>query len=111
MKAILIDSESLTVTEVEAEDINDIYRLIGCSMIEAVQLGNNQFMYVDEEGLLPHQYKGKRFYLNQDGRSYAGNALLFANGDEGETASTELTLQEARAKIAYFVTDVEPDGY
>ena len=52
MKAILIDAENKTVTEVEYDgNIDTIYKMLKCDHFEGVHLDNGDCIYVDGEGL------------------------------------------------------------
>ena len=53
MRAILIDSKTRTVKEVDYNgDWKTIAPMIGCSLFDIVRLGNGDDLYVDDEGLL-----------------------------------------------------------
>lgn len=58
MKALLIDSKTQTIQEIQIQKFEELYKLIGCELVEAIRLGkaskdgNEITMWVDEEGLL-----------------------------------------------------------
>ena len=60
MRAILINPEDKTVTEVDYDgDYKSIYKLIGCSTFDVVRTStSNDGIYIDDEGLYaPIQFK------------------------------------------------------
>ena len=57
MRAIKIDPVAKTITEIELaqnpnETLQELYDLIGCDLVELVQLDRDIIMVVDEEGKL-----------------------------------------------------------
>ena len=57
MRAIKIDPVAKTITEIELaknpnETLQELYELIGCDLVELIQLDRGIIMVVDEEGKL-----------------------------------------------------------
>ena len=123
IKALLIDPEKETVTEVELEGgsklLDEMYRVIGCDCVDAVRHGlvisgrvKPDDIWVDDEGLLKDS---KHFwtlpYYNQ---WMAGKALIMAVDDEGDCIDhtfTDLEKLELEAKLTWnhVSEDYEPE--
>jgi len=105
VRAILIDAENKTVTEVNIEPtLSEYYRLIKCELIEGCYpkgLAPNHFLYVDEEGL----YR-KKHYFKIDGfhTPLAGNALLLAGNEEGEDVDCTMSVAEIGNRVYFAVS-------
>jgi hypothetical protein len=101
-RGILIDVAKLTVSEVEFDGLKDMYRLIGCDMVEVVSVAKNADLWVDEEGLLKDDGKGSFRFGN--GSWLKGNGLLTgATGQHGQTLPSKMTLAEAMDKVIFNV--------
>lgn len=93
MKAILIDSRSQSINVIDfAGGLQEIYRLLGCDVVDAVYLPNGDCIYVDDEGLLkgPTQF----FYAVGMYAPLAGNGLVVGSGKDGEDADCLSTLED-----------------
>lgn len=118
MRAILINSEAETVTQVEhSGDYRDIYRLCGFDTFTTLDLGDGETLYIDDEGLLknPEHFfalVGPDFRFDQ---LLAGNGLILATNDEGESVGSTLALdlvrQNVRFKRASVAGWTEPRSY
>jgi len=110
VRAVLIDPEKGTLQEglIIPGDLDAIYGLLGCDLIDAVRLDDGHAAYVDDEGLL----KAPQFFTLIDGTPYAGRALFVGPVDEqGHTTACTLPLEwfadhvrGARAKTAEEMT-------
>lgn len=60
MRAILINPEDRTVTEIQIEGgLDSMYKAMDCEMVEApISFDNADTLYCDEEGLFKHQKGG-----------------------------------------------------
>lgn len=87
MRAILIDPETKTVTEVQIDgSLHDIYKVLDCNMIEApVRYPNGDFMYCDEEYWLTYNPEEAPCGFMFPNWRYAilGKALIVGSDDEG----------------------------
>lgn len=100
MKAILIDPMNKTIEEINTagKKINEI---IGCKYFDGVRLGND-FMYVDDEGLLKENHLFN--FLNY-GHPFAGKALIVGNDEYGAEKDYESDIEFIR-----FLTQFNDDG-
>lgn len=91
VRAVLIDPELGTLQEglIIPGDIEVIYELLGCDLIDAVRLEDGHAAYVDDEG-----FDGDpEFFTVIDGTPYAGRALFVGPVDEqGNTTACTLPL-------------------
>ena len=101
MKAILIDTVNRTVTEVDAKGLQDYYRLLNCEMIEvAIHLGNEDVIYVDEEGL----FKQGTSYFTFKGahQPFKGNGIVVGtDNDSGETIDCKSDLDTIKRSVRF----------
>lgn len=105
-KGILIDVVNQTITEVEldgSKTLKEMYRLIGCSMVEIVRIDPKNDLWVNEEGLLTMDKDTKVFRWND---SYlVGNGLVLGNDTKtGNSCDTTLTLEQVTNSV-HFLDD------
>ncbi len=110
MKAILIDTVTQTVREVELPDPKKvgygasnqaIYDLLGegTTMMEsAVYLPKNDVIFVDEEGL----FNPKVGCFTFDGsHPFHGNGIICGGTAQGSSADVKISLLEVNAKVRF----------
>ena len=103
MRAILIDPQARSVEAVETSGkLDDIYRLVGCKVIEAVYLSKTDVMYVDEEGLLKSPTT-QAFFGLADSEPICGRGLIFSD-NRGENASTTLRVPDVFQAVVWYDT-------
>ncbi len=106
MRGILINPHKEEISEIEVGDgIHEIYRVIDANLFEIVRLTTNDALYVDEEGLL----KENRYFSIPDylwtRRNIAGKALILSYNDEGDTFSTQITVNSVEAVVRWLPED------
>lgn len=103
MQAYFIDAAARTVNQIEtAGGLAEMYRLIGCELVQAVKIGNEgDALYVDEEGLLKPQ--AHLFHLM--GHNIAGNGLIVGTDDEGNDVDARMNLDTIRNAIQWATPD------
>ena len=106
MRAILINPQDRTITEVEyTGDYKNIYKHIEASCFDCVRIGdeNEHTIFVDDEGLLNGKARDVgMFRYDGDFPAYlAGKALILATDDEGESVAATLTLDYVKEKVAF----------
>ena len=117
MRVILINSEEQTITEEEFDgSLFEAQSLIHVDILERIHFttDNVHYIYFDEEGMLPHRYKGTRFMINSYGMPIAGSAMIMGNkrthdGDDWDDC--KLSLKEVAGHVAFWIKDVNPDAY
>ena len=111
MKAILIDPSAMSVTETDyAGELADLYRIIGCSLVDHVHLngdimedGSNG-MFVDDEGRRRDPPPQRFFTIETEfGRTdpIPGKALITGADAEGDPVDTTMTTDEVKARVAW----------
>ena len=102
MKGILINPFDETIKEVSIlGNLEDIYLLTECSTFDVVALSETDDLYVDDEGLL----KDNRYFTIY-GKPIAGRGLIMGHDVEGNSISTNLSLQEIKDVVEWL-----PEGH
>ncbi len=106
MRAIKINPVEKTIEEVEIKNANkslkNFYELIGCELVELVQLDREIVMVIDECGRLGEIQGAFKFWGNDD-LIIAGIAIVI--GDKG---SKFKALQEHKSTFEKIVEWIEP---
>ena len=116
MKMLLLDVKNREVKMVEANELDDYYRLIGCRTIDIVSrsIGDVRVEIVlDDEGAIID--KPKASAIDIDGTPMLFGNLLVASGrvtDDGElTELTEEEVDEIMDNVATISTSVYKEPY
>ena len=106
IKGFLIDPQTMRITPIELpgqsrENLNAMYKAIGCDLVEAVYLNKEQdAVFVDEEGLLKEPTLF--FYIEGTHQPLAGRGVVIGCDEEGESVSVRaVTLDWLRANTAF----------
>lgn len=107
MKAILIDVNNKTITEVEVtsnhegSQLDSIYKHVGCDMVEVVNIGEND-IYVDEEGLLKFTPSTNFFMWKGYPQPLAGNGLIMGYDEStGNSIGVTLSVDEVKNNVSF----------
>ena len=106
MKAILIDVKTQEIKEVECDNnLQNIYDLIDCRLIDIVRIDDVNSIFVDDEGILKDNLY---FEYSVSGRVFqlAGNGLVLGVDDEGNSISPTLTIEDVKGKVSFL-----PEGF
>ena len=116
MKMLLLDVKNRDVKMVEANDLEDYYRLIGCRTIDIVSrtIGDVKVeIILDDEGAIID--KPKVSAIDIDGTPMLCGNLLVASGrvtEDGElTELTKAEVKELMNNIATITTSVYKEPY
>ena len=109
LNGILIDPFLKKVTNVKVDKdktLTDMYKHIGCSMVEVVSFSDRHDLWVDEEGLLERDQRFFKVHNLPFGHPgiIAGRALILGVGDEGETKSANLFIADILPRISWDFT-------
>lgn len=110
MRAILVDPMARTVTEVQLESgkYEDIKKALfpdgPQGYIEAVDLGSNHHMYVDEEGLLKPWEEQSFFQFTATKQYIAGRGLILCGTEDGDEIDARVPLGMVKTAVRF----VEP---
>lgn len=104
MKAFLIKTDDRTIEAVEFKGtLEHAYELLGVTIIEAVDLGKGEAVYVDEEGLLNNETMAKGFFVvNGYPQQLAGRGLVVRTDDAGDWTDTRLTAEQLGQMIVFY---------
>lgn len=107
MRAVLIDSKSRTVTDVEYNgDYKEIYRFTGCEIFTLVRgLPGGDDAYVDDEGLLHLTRDSMFFRIPWYPSPIAGNALILSCNEEGESEASKNDADFYRPHVSFMSMD------
>lgn len=102
MKAILIDPERKSITEVEHDDsLEDIHLLVDCSTIDAVRIDGRDVIYVDDDGL----YVKKHFFTFGHSLSpIAGKGLVLGTDHDGYSIAPEKATVESLERDIHWIS-------
>ena len=116
MKYLMLDVEKKELKMVEANGLDDYYRLIGCRTIDIISrsIGDVRVEIVlDDEGALLENRKISA--IDVDGTPMLYGNLLIASGrvtDDGElTELTDVEIEELKENIATITTSVYREPY
>lgn len=111
-RCILIDVQNESVTEVFLEDgLDAIYEALKCSTFEAVNIRDNNDIFVDEEGLFKVN-ENTKFFQYGSSQPLVGNGLVTSYGDEGETIDTTMSVDEVRKEVKFLtLNDLRRKGF
>lgn len=116
MKMLMLDVENKDVKMVEANGLDDYYKLIGCNYVDIIHrwIGDVEVEIVlDDEGLLVNAPKPSGISI--DGTPMLFGNLLIASGrvtDDGElTELTEEEVDEIMNNVATITTSVYTEPY
>jgi hypothetical protein len=105
MRAILIDTIARELREIDIApgDLVDVYREIGegCELVTVAHYYDDgvHSIYVDDEGLLMPKTAG--FFVRGGHQPFAGNGVVTAINDEGETVDCTMTIEEVRDGLSW----------
>ena len=99
-----VDSPTFSYIHREKFDLEHMYELLNCDLIECIGLGKRQYMYVDELGrqknLAFNGLASMIYHRMRGGDMIVGNALLMGANEEGETVNVSNDLLLLVAKLA-----------
>jgi hypothetical protein len=105
MKAIVIDPENKTVTEVDySGDYKDIYKLIGCRTFDIVRIPTGlDGIYIDDEGLYAEKQAFWKFWFSttQMPIKLVNKGLVLGCNDEGDTIAPDSTVEDIKKNITW----------
>ena len=108
IKAILINSQNKTITEVEIEqgNIQQIYSLLNVNTFECVDIDGTNTIYCDEEFWLNETPEMNFFHYNGTHTQIGGNGLIMGTDFEtGESISPTLTLDEVCENVLFYTEE------
>ena len=113
MRGILIDPFTRTISEIETGGtLAEIYSTLEVELITVVSIGQEDILYIDDEGLLVPKEVQEYFYWRGSNQPYAGRGLILGTDEEGDNTDTSLTVEDVRRLVTFIdKKDVNPDEY
>jgi hypothetical protein len=104
MRALLINTDDKTITEVHISEDNfldDLYSLIQCNMVEApYYFPNRDTIYIDEEGLFNERDTGFSI-KGATGFILVGFAVVLGSDDNGGDTDCKSTIEDIKKSIVF----------
>lgn len=100
MKAILINAEHQTVSEVTVYGLADMQKAVGGLITVAYQWKGGDVLYVDDEGLLKKPKTGFSIPERTD-QPFAGNGLILGSARSGNSSDVKMDVNERRGKVEF----------
>jgi hypothetical protein len=96
MRAVLIDPYNRTVSFINLPhnpELESIYKVLEVEWIESIHIGDDERMFIDEEGLMHINDKTRFFVWNTplDTKLIAGRGLILSTDLNGDVQSTAMT--------------------
>lgn len=103
IRAYLIDVASKEIKEVEYKDsLDEIYKLLDCSLIDRIYLENGLCVYIDDEGAFTDKNSFYAKTQNNMELEIIGNGLIVdTNFETGETISVVCSIDEIKKYINF----------
>jgi hypothetical protein len=113
MRGILIDPFTRTVREIETGGtLAEIYSTLEVELITVVSVGQEDSLFIDDEGLLVPKEVQEYFYWRGSNQPYAGRGLILGTDDEGENTDTSLTVEDVGRLVTFpDKADIDPAEY
>jgi hypothetical protein len=112
MKALLINPQARTITEVDYNgDYKHIYTLIDSALFDIVRIDAKETIFVDDEGLVngKAQTVGMFRVAGRNPVVLAGKGLVLSTDTTGDSIATTLTIEQLTLMID-FVEPVRVNG-
>ena len=108
MRAILIDPEAKTITEVQYDgNYKSIYKLIDCETFTFVGIDGENVIFVDDEGLFKEP---KHFFIWKGyPQPLSGKGLILDTDDEGDSIATDLPIDYVKSQVKF--TELSLKGF
>lgn len=113
MRGILIDPFTRTVSEIETSGkLLEIYELLGVDLITAVTVGEDQSLFLDDEGLMVPKANQEYWQWKGSNQPYAGRGLILGLDANGDNVDTTMSFWEVNLLVTFLdKEDIDPDSY
>ncbi|MCX6218370.1 hypothetical protein [Spirosoma sp.] len=109
MKAFLIDPDAETITVVEQNGLEDIYKLLDCRRITTAAIGADDVIYLDDE-ILDADPLPASFMFGSNPAPMVGKGLCVGSDDEGNDDVPAHGIIQLTARIKWLgIQRIEPD--
>jgi hypothetical protein len=113
MRGILIDPFTRTVSEIETSGkLLEIYELLGVDLITAVTVGEDQSLFLDDEGLMVPKTNQEYWQWKGSNQPYAGRGLILGLDGNGDNVDTTMSGLEVAMLVTFLdKEDIDPESY
>ena len=103
---ILIDPIECSTSYVDIDDtLKSFYRILDCSLIDAIQIGLDTVMYFDDEGKMKNDQRYFEFNVANP-IAYCGKCLVIGSNEDGGNESVDIDIDALTKQIKWL-----PEGY
>jgi len=113
MRGILIDPFTRSISEIETSGkLADIYELLGVELVTVVSVGEDQSLFLDDEGLLVPKEEQEYWNWKGSNQPYAGRGLILGLDDEGDNIDATMGSLEAAMLVTFLNKEgLDPESY
>jgi hypothetical protein len=113
MRGILIDPFTRSINEIETSGtLAEIYSTLEVELITVVSIGQDDALFLDDEGLFVPKEVQEYFYWRGSNQPYAGRGLILGTDEEGENTDTSLTAEDVRRLVTFIdKAEIDPADY
>lgn len=108
----LIDAANKTITATSYLGLSGLQTLIGGYIETAYMWENGDVLFVDEEGLLKPEDKGRFMIFERSDQVLMGNGVLVGRevDNDGNTDPPAMTIDALRGRVAFGLADIIKRG-
>jgi hypothetical protein len=113
MRGILIDPFTRTVSEIETSGkLAEIYELLGVELVTVVSVGEDQSLFLDDEGLLVPKEEQEYWNLKGSNQPYAGRGLILGLDEDGDNIDATMSGVEVAMLVTFLdKEELDPEDY
>ena len=113
MRGILIDPFTKTVTDIQTSGkLAEIYEILGVELVTAVSVGEDQTLFLDDEGLMVPKDNQEYFQWRGSNQPYAGKGLILGVDEDGDNIDASMGSLEAAMLVEFLEkANVEPEAF
>lgn len=113
MRGILIDPFTRTVSEIETSGkLAEIYELLGVELVTVVSVGEDQSLFLDDEGLLVPKEEQEYWNWKGSNQPYAGRGLILGLDEDGDNIDATISSLEVAMLVTFLNKEVlDPEDY
>lgn len=113
MRGILIDPFTKTVTDIQTSGkLAEIYEILGVEIVTAVSVGEDQTLFLDDEGLMVPKESQEYFQWKGSNQPYAGKGLILGVDEDGDNTDASMGSLEAAMLVEFLEkANVDPEAF
>jgi hypothetical protein len=113
MRGILIDPFTRTVSDIETSGkLAEIYELLGVELVTVVSVGEDQSLFLDDEGLLVPKEEQEYWNWKGSNQPYAGKGLILGLDEDGDNIDATMGSLEVAMLVTFLNKEgLDPEDY